>query len=47
MIDDFGAGYAGLDLLSKLKPDLVKIDMELIRDIDKDNVQPTKLEDAA
>ena len=32
-IDDFGAGYAGLGLLAKLQPDLIKIDMELLRDI--------------
>jgi len=32
-IDDFGAGYAGLNLLSNLRPDLIKIDMQLIRDI--------------
>lgn len=34
-IDDFGAGYAGLNLLSEYQPDLVKIDMELVRDIDQ------------
>lgn len=33
-IDDFGAGYAGLNLLSQFQPDLVKLDMELIRGID-------------
>ncbi|WKL58631.1 EAL domain-containing protein [Asticcacaulis sp. ZE23SCel15] len=38
-IDDFGSGYAGLGLLSKFQPDLVKIDMDLIRDIDKDRVK--------
>ncbi len=38
-IDDFGAGYAGLGLLAKFQPDLVKIDMDLIRDIDKDPVK--------
>lgn len=32
-IDDFGAGYAGLNLLSDYQPDIVKIDMELVRDI--------------
>jgi EAL domain-containing protein (putative c-di-GMP-specific phosphodiesterase class I) len=32
-LDDFGAGYAGLGLISKFQPDLIKIDMELIRDI--------------
>lgn len=33
-IDDFGAGYAGLNLLAEYQPDVVKIDMDLIRNID-------------
>jgi EAL domain-containing protein (putative c-di-GMP-specific phosphodiesterase class I) len=33
-LDDFGAGYAGLGLLARLQPDLLKVDMELVRDID-------------
>ncbi len=33
-IDDFGAGYAGLNLLSEYQPDIIKIDMELVRNID-------------
>ena len=33
-LDDFGAGYAGLNLLADLQTDLIKIDMCLIRDID-------------
>lgn len=33
-IDDFGAGYAGLNLLAQFQPDIVKLDMELIRGID-------------
>ena len=33
-IDDFGAGYAGLKLLADFQPDIVKIDMDLVRDID-------------
>lgn len=33
-LDDFGAGYAGLNLLARFQPDLIKIDMELIRGID-------------
>ena len=32
-LDDFGSGYAGLGLLARLQPDLIKIDMELLRDI--------------
>jgi EAL domain-containing protein (putative c-di-GMP-specific phosphodiesterase class I) len=38
-IDDFGAGHAGLGLLSKFQPDIVKIDMQLIRDLDRDPVK--------
>ncbi|MEN7536931.1 EAL domain-containing protein [Aurantiacibacter flavus] len=34
-IDDFGAGYAGLNLLANLQTDLVKLDMELVRGIDR------------
>ncbi len=40
-IDDFGAGFAGLGVLSKFQPDIVKLDMDLIRDIDKDAVKRT------
>lgn len=35
-IDDFGAGYAGLNFLADIQTDIVKLDMALIRDIDKD-----------
>jgi EAL domain-containing protein (putative c-di-GMP-specific phosphodiesterase class I) len=38
-IDDFGAGYAGLNLLAQFQPDFIKLDMELVRDIDKDRVR--------
>jgi EAL domain-containing protein (putative c-di-GMP-specific phosphodiesterase class I) len=38
-IDDFGAGHAGLGLLSKFQPDIVKIDMQLIRDLDHEPVK--------
>ena len=40
-IDDFGAGYAGLGLLSKFQPDIVKLDMDLIRDNDTSTVKQT------
>ena len=33
-IDDFGAGYAGLDLLAEFQPDILKLDMALVRGID-------------
>lgn len=35
-IDDFGAGYSGLNLLAEIQTDLVKLDMALIRNIDQD-----------
>lgn len=38
-LDDFGAGFAGLSLLADVQPDIVKIDMELIRGIDADPVR--------
>jgi EAL domain-containing protein (putative c-di-GMP-specific phosphodiesterase class I) len=40
-IDDFGAGYAGLNLLADFQPDIVKIDMALIRGIDRDRARQT------
>jgi len=33
-IDDFGAGYAGLELLAGYQPDILKLDMGLVRGID-------------
>ena len=33
-IDDFGAGYAGLNLLADFQPDMIKLDMELVRSLD-------------
>jgi len=38
-IDDIGAGYSGLNSFTMLRPDLVKLDMALVRDIDKDAVK--------
>ena len=38
-IDDFGAGYAGLTLLAKWQPDIIKLDIELVRGIDQDRVR--------
>lgn len=35
-LDDVGAGFSSLNLLTKLKPDFVKFDMELMRGIDQD-----------
>ncbi len=33
-LDDFGAGYAGLNLLARFRPDIIKLDMDLVRDLD-------------
>jgi len=33
-IDDFGAGYSGLNLLANFQPDMVKLDMQLVRNIE-------------
>lgn len=43
-IDDFGAGYAGLNLLADFQPDLIKLDMDLIRNIDSDSVRQILVE---
>ena len=38
-IDDFGAGYAGLNLLARFQPDIVKIDMDLVRGVESDKTK--------
>jgi EAL domain-containing protein (putative c-di-GMP-specific phosphodiesterase class I) len=38
-LDDFGAGYAGLSLLSRFQTDLIKLDMELLRGIESSGVK--------
>ena len=38
-IDDFGAGYAGLNLLAEIQTDIIKLDMALIRHIDHDRIR--------
>lgn len=40
-IDDFGAGYAGLNLLSRFRPQILKLDMELCQGIASDVVKAT------
>lgn len=35
-IDDFGAGHSGLDMFARFVPDEIKIDLDLVRGIDKD-----------
>jgi EAL domain-containing protein (putative c-di-GMP-specific phosphodiesterase class I) len=38
-LDDLGAGYAGLTSFTQLEPEFVKLDMELIRDIHKQEIK--------
>ena len=38
-VDDLGAGYASLSSFADLEPDYVKIDMGLVRDIDKSDTR--------
>ncbi|HEY0961622.1 MAG TPA: EAL domain-containing protein [Pseudomonadales bacterium] len=38
-IDDFGAGFAGLNLLAEFQPHLIKIDMGLVRNIHLDRAR--------
>jgi EAL domain-containing protein (putative c-di-GMP-specific phosphodiesterase class I) len=38
-VDDLGAGYAGLSSFALLEPDLVKLDMSLVRDVDKNTMK--------
>ncbi|MEF3168885.1 MAG: EAL domain-containing protein [Deltaproteobacteria bacterium] len=35
-LDDIGSGYSSLGLLSSIRPDIIKIDREIITNIDKD-----------
>lgn len=35
-VDDFGAGHSGLDLFARFAPDEVKLDMALVRSIDRE-----------
>lgn len=38
-VDDAGAGYAGLRHLLALRPSLIKIDRELVQDVDRDEAK--------
>ena len=38
-IDDVGEGYSSLNAIAELKPDFIKMDISIIRDMDKDNVK--------
>lgn len=43
-IDDFGTEYAGMGRLCALEPHFLKIDMSIIRDIDKDVIKRSMVE---
>jgi len=38
-IDDFGAGFSGLNMLADFQPDYIKLDMALVRDIHLDRAR--------
>lgn len=38
-VDDLGAGYAGLSYFASVKPEVVKIDISLVRNVDRDPVR--------
>jgi EAL domain-containing protein (putative c-di-GMP-specific phosphodiesterase class I) len=43
-VDDLGAGYAGLTSFALLEPEIVKIDMTLVRDVDRQPVKQRLIE---
>lgn len=38
-IDDTGSGYSGLKMLAETRPQFIKIDMDLVRNIDRDTLK--------
>ncbi|OEF95595.1 EAL domain-containing protein [Desulfuribacillus alkaliarsenatis] len=38
-VDDAGAGYSSLQTIAEIRPDFIKLDMSIVRDIDKDMVK--------
>lgn len=40
-LDDFGSGYNGLALLADMQPDMIKLDMSILRGIDTSPVRQT------
>ena len=38
-IDDVGAGYSGLNIIADARPNHIKLDMNLVRNIDKDEIK--------
>lgn len=46
-LDDLGAGYSSLNLLSALNPDYIKLDIELIRNVHQDKLKLALVEKMA
>jgi EAL domain-containing protein (putative c-di-GMP-specific phosphodiesterase class I)/ActR/RegA family two-component response regulator len=38
-VDDFGAGYAGLTSFAQLEPEIVKMDLSIVRDVEKSHIK--------
>lgn len=38
-IDDLGTGHGGLAIIAQLRPDIVKLDISLVRDVDRDPIR--------
>lgn len=43
-IDDFGEGYSGINRVCAIRPEYIKLDIELIRDVDKDSIKQAIVE---
>ncbi len=43
-VDDAGTGYAGLQQILRLRPDIIKLDMSLTRDLDTDHARASLVE---
>ncbi|WP_457574716.1 EAL domain-containing protein [Desulfolithobacter sp.] len=43
-LDDVGAGYSGLWSMAELRPDFIKIDMDLVRNIDRNPIKRALME---
>ncbi|MFZ5645744.1 MAG: GGDEF domain-containing protein [Bacillota bacterium] len=43
-IDDAGAGFSSLQAIAQVRPDFIKIDMSLVRDVDSDPVKKAMME---
>lgn len=43
-LDDVGSGYSNLNVIAELKPDIIKIDREIIRNVHEDKIKNAILE---